>query len=70
KLTPSEALAAVTINAAHAVDLGQTHGSLEEDRVADLVVWDAPSHELLPYWLGADLARVVVKDGNVVLARA
>ena len=38
--------------------------------MADLVVWDAPSHELLPYWLGADLARVVVKGGNVVLARA
>ena len=69
KLTPSEALAAVTINAAHAVGLGETHGTLEEDRVADLVVWDAPSHELLPYWLGADLARVVVKGGNVVLAR-
>ena len=69
KLTPSEALAAVTINAAHAVGLGETHGSLEEGRVADLVVWDAPSHELLPYWLGADLARVVVKGGNVVLAR-
>ena len=70
KLTPSEALAAVTINAAHAVGLGETHGTLEEGRVADLVVWDAPSHELLPYWLGADLARVVVKGGNVVLARA
>jgi imidazolonepropionase len=69
KLTPSEALAAVTINAAHALGLGETHGTLEEDRVADLVVWDAPSHELLPYWLGADLARVVVKGGNVVLAR-
>ncbi len=69
KLTPSEALAAVTINAAHAVGLGETHGSLEEGRVADVVVWDAPSHELLPYWLGADLARVVVKGGNVVLAR-
>ncbi len=69
KLTPSEALVAVTINAAHAVGLGESHGSLEEGRAADLVVWDAPSHELLPYWLGADLARVVVKGGNVVLAR-
>jgi len=69
KLTPSEALAAVTVNAAHAVGLGETHGSLEEGRMADLVVWDAPSHELLPYWLGADLARVVIKGGNVVLAR-
>ncbi len=69
KLTPAEALAAVTINAAHAVGLGETHGALEPGRVADLVVWDASSHEVLPYWLGADLARVVVKGGAVVLAR-
>jgi imidazolonepropionase len=69
KLTPAEALAAVTINAAHAVGLGETHGALEPGRVADLVVWDASSHEVLPYWLGADLVRVVVKGGAVVLAR-
>ena len=69
RLTATEALAGVTINAAHAVGLGDTHGALEEGRVADLVVWDAPSHALLPYWLGADLARVVVKRGRPVLAR-
>lgn len=69
KMTPSEALAAVTINAAHALGLGESHGALEPDRVADLVIWDVPSHELLPYWLGASLVRAVVKRGNVVLAR-
>lgn len=52
RMTPSEALAAVTINAAHALGLGETHGALEPGRVADLVIWDVPSHELLPHWLG------------------
>jgi imidazolonepropionase len=66
KLSAAEALAAVTINAAHAVELGATHGALEVGRVADLVVWDVPSHELLPYWLGANLVRTVVKGGSVV----
>ncbi len=69
-MTPSEALAAVTINAAQALHLAATHGSLEIGKQADLVVWDVPSHELIPYWLGADLARTVVKGGRVVLARA
>jgi imidazolonepropionase len=69
-MTPSEALAAVTVNAAHAIGLGETHGTLDEGHMADLVIWDVPSHELLPYWLGADLARVVVKGGRVVLARS
>jgi imidazolonepropionase len=68
KMTPSEALAAVTINAAHALGLGETHGALEPGRVADLVIWDVASHELLPYWLGASLVRVVVKRGSPVWA--
>ncbi|HEX5465955.1 MAG TPA: imidazolonepropionase [Candidatus Limnocylindrales bacterium] len=69
RLSPSEALAAVTVNAAAALGLGESHGSLEPGKQADLVIWDAPSHELLPYWLGADLVRVVVKRGRVVVDR-
>lgn len=67
RLTPSEALAAVTINAARALRLESSHGSLERGKQADLVIWDVPSHELIPYWLGADLVRSVVKRGRVVL---
>jgi imidazolonepropionase len=70
KLTASEALAAVTINAAHALGLGATHGALEPGRVADLVVWDVRSHAQLPYWLGANLVRAVVKRGAVILGAA
>ncbi|MDQ3553704.1 MAG: imidazolonepropionase [Chloroflexota bacterium] len=66
-LTAAEALVAATINAAHAVGLGDTHGALEVGRAGDLVVWDVPRYELLPYWLGADLVRTVVKGGTVVI---
>lgn len=69
RLTPSEALAAVTINAAQALGLEKTHGSIEVGKQADLVIWGAPSHELIPYWLGADLARIVIKRGQVVFER-
>jgi len=65
-LTPAEALAAVTVNAAHALGLGDTHGSIEPGRQADLVVWDVPAHAQIPYWLGADLVRTVIKRGSVV----
>ena len=64
-LSPSEALAAVTVNAAHALALGETHGSLESGRAGDLVVWDVPTHRQIPYWLGADLVRFVLKRGRV-----
>ncbi|MGC8634180.1 MAG: imidazolonepropionase [Candidatus Limnocylindrales bacterium] len=69
-LTAAEALAAVTINAAHALRLGDTHGAIEPGRQADLVVWGVPTHAQIPYWLGADLVTAVVKRGRVVLGPA
>jgi imidazolonepropionase len=68
-LSPSEALAAVTVNAAFALGLGQTHGAIEPGKIADLVVWDVPTHRQIPYWLGATLVRTVVKRGRVVWER-
>lgn len=69
KLTPSEALAAVTVNAAHALGLGEDRGSIETGRLADLVVWRVPTHRQIPYWVGADLISAVVKRGRVVVER-
>jgi imidazolonepropionase len=68
-LSPAEALAAVTINAAHSLGLGDRLGSIEPGKQADLVVWDVSTLDLLPYWLGASLVRTVVKFGRVVLDR-
>jgi imidazolonepropionase len=70
ELTPTEALAAVTINAAFALGLGEEVGSIEGGRHADLVVWAVPTHRQIPYWPAADLVRAVVKRGRVVLERA
>ncbi|MEO8207941.1 MAG: amidohydrolase family protein, partial [Chloroflexota bacterium] len=70
KLTPSEALAAVTINAAHALGLGDELGSIESGKAADMVIWRVPTHRQLPYWPAADLVRTVIKKGHVVLDHA
>lgn len=69
-LTPAEALAAVTINAAHSLGLGSEIGSIEPGKQADLVVWNVPALEQIPYWLGARLVRTVVKRGATVLSPA
>jgi imidazolonepropionase len=69
KLSPSEALAATTINAAFALGIGETVGSLEPGKQADLAIWRVPSHRQIPYWPAADLIRAVVKRGRPVLER-
>ncbi|HET7026498.1 MAG TPA: imidazolonepropionase [Candidatus Limnocylindrales bacterium] len=68
-MAPTEALAAVTINAARAVGLDAEVGSIEAGKQGDLVVWGVPSVDQLPYWPGADLVRVVVKKGRIVVDR-
>jgi imidazolonepropionase len=66
EMTAAEALAAVTVNAAYALGLGETHGSIEVGRQADLVAWAVPTHAQIPYWLGANLVLAVVKRGRLV----
>jgi imidazolonepropionase len=66
RLSPAEVLTATTINAAHAVGLGNEIGSLEAGKQADVVIWNVPSAAQIPYWPGANLVRAVIKRGRVV----
>jgi len=68
-LSPDEALAAVTINAAFAIGQGEEIGSLEGGKAADLVVWRVPTSRQIPYWPAAGLVGTVVKRGRVVYER-
>jgi imidazolonepropionase len=70
RMTPDEALTAVTINAALALGLSDEIGSLEGGKAADLVIWNVPTTRQIPYWPAADLVRTVVKRGVVVVDRA
>jgi imidazolonepropionase len=66
RLTPAQALAAVTIDGAYAVGLGDRVGSLEPGKQADVVVLDVPDYRHLGYRYGTNLAATVVKSGRVV----
>ncbi len=62
-LTPEEALAGATVNAARALGLAEDRGTLEAGRRADLALWRISRPAELCYWLGLNPLRSVVKDG-------
>jgi imidazolonepropionase len=64
-LTPAQALAAATINAAFAIGKGDSVGSLEVGKQADLLILDAPDYRHLAYRFGGNVVRTVVKAGRV-----
>jgi imidazolonepropionase len=65
RLTPEEALAGVTLHAAKALGMQETHGSLEVGKVADFVHWPLARPAELAYWLGGQLPCTVIFRGEV-----
>jgi len=70
RLTPAQAIAAATINAARAVGLADQVGSLEPGKQADLLILDVPDYKHLGYRYGVNLVRTVIKAGAVVVDNA
>lgn len=63
-LTPEEALAGVTLNAAQALGIRTSHGSLEAGKVANFVHWPVARPAELVYWLGGQLPCTVIYQGE------
>jgi imidazolonepropionase len=66
EMTPAEAIAAVTINAAHAIRLGDQVGGLEVGKKADVLILDIPDYRHLSYRFGVNLVDKVIKGGRLV----
>ena len=65
-MTPEEALAGVTINAARALGVGALCGSLAAGKTANFVAWDVQHPAELSYWLGGTLSKQVIYQGEEV----
>ena len=64
-LTPAQAIAAATINSAHAIRRADTIGSIEEGKQADLLILSVPDYRHIGYRYGTNLVKQVVKRGHV-----
>ena len=66
RLSPKEALTAVTLNGACAIRRGDLVGTIEVGKQADIVVWDAPDLNFLFYRYGNNQVKKVIKKGNLI----
>jgi imidazolonepropionase len=68
RLSPAEAFAASTINAACAIQRQDEIGSLELGKKADILIFDVPNHNFLPYQFGVNRISTVIKNGKIVIS--
>ena len=65
KITPAQAIAASTINSAHAIRRADTIGSIEVGKQADMLILSVPDYRHLGYRYGTNLVKQVIKRGQV-----
>ena len=69
-MTPAEAIAASTINGAHAMGRAGSIGSIEAGKSADLTILGVPDYRELPYHFGVNLVNLVMIRGAVLVERS
>jgi imidazolonepropionase len=69
RLTVEQAIAATTINAAHALGCAAEVGSLEAGKRADLLVLNLSDYREIPRHIGVNQVAMAIRDGNFVINR-
>jgi len=66
KMKPEEVWLETTLHAASAVDRRDNLGNLEKNSPADIVIWDIPNYQYLPYHFGINHIDKVLKKGKII----
>jgi imidazolonepropionase len=69
ELSPAEALAACTVNAAHVLSCADKKGRLAPGYDADIVLIGAPDWRYLAYHVAGEVVAGVIKDGQTIWQR-
>lgn len=65
-ITIEEAVTALTINGAAAVDRADSIGSIDVGKTGDIIILEFPSYKYIPYHIGVSCVEKVIKNGNLV----
>lgn len=65
-MTIEEAITALTLNGAAALDLAGETGSLETGKSGDIVILEFNNYRMLPYYVGMNCVKTVVSKGRIV----
>lgn len=66
RLTPEEVLQGVTRHAALALGIEATHGTLTQNKIADIAVWQVNHPREIIYYLGDRPLKHLIKAGNLL----
>ncbi|HEY1425010.1 MAG TPA: imidazolonepropionase [Candidatus Acidoferrum sp.] len=69
RMTPAEAIAAATINAAFSLRREKRIGSIERGKQADLAVFEVADYREIPYYFGVNTCWMTMKRGEIVYLR-
>ncbi len=61
-----EIITSLTINGAAALSREKEIGSIDVGKKADIIILDFPSYHFLPYHIGMNIVKTVIKSGNIV----
>jgi imidazolonepropionase len=69
RMTPAEAIAAATINAAYSLGRAKRIGSIESGKLGDLAVFEVADYREIPYYFGVNTCWMTMKRGEIVWLR-
>jgi imidazolonepropionase len=70
RMSPAEAIAAATINAAYSLRREKQIGSLETGKQADIAIFEVEDYREIPYYFGVNKCWMTVKKGRPVFQKA
>jgi imidazolonepropionase len=70
RMSPAEAIAAATINAACSLLRDRKIGSLEAGKQADIAIFDVDDYREIPYYFGVNKCWMTLKQGRPVFQKA